>query len=59
MSPRFKHSLDFQNFFVAVMRFYSQSFIVKQSLKTIYSIKNYGSLSFACFYHFFKSKSVR
>ncbi|MCQ2827341.1 hypothetical protein JT213_06570 [Helicobacter pylori] len=36
-----------------------KSFIVKQSLKTIYSTKNYGSLSFACFYHFFKSKSVR
>ncbi len=35
------------------------SFTVKQSLKTIYSIKNYGSLSFACFYHFFESKSVR
>ncbi len=34
-------------------------FTVKQSLKTIYSIKNYGSLSFACFYHFFESKSVR
>lgn len=36
-----------------------KSFIVKQSLKTIYFIKNYGSLSFAYFYHFFKSKSVR
>ncbi len=35
------------------------SFTVKQSLKTIYSVKNYGSLSFARFYHFFKSKSVR
>ncbi len=34
-------------------------FTVKQSLKTIYSVKNYGSLSFACFYHFFESKSVR
>ncbi len=42
MSSRFKHSLNLLKLFVAVMRFYLQSFIAKQSLKRYTLLKIMG-----------------